>query len=126
MRMAFVVTAAILTVLQSAQAQDVGKGQKSFNKCVACHTVGANATNKTGPVLNNVVGRKAGMLEGFSYSPAMTDAGKAGLLWDEQTLAKYITNPRVVVPGTRMTFGGIKKASEVADLIAYLKSMTKP
>jgi cytochrome c len=80
--------------------------------------VGENAKTRVGPVLNGLIGRKAGTYEGFKY----TEANKnSGLIWDEPTLTKYLRNPRATIPGTSMTFVGIKKDEEIEDLIAYLK-----
>lgn len=75
--------AAMLSALAGlANAQDIADGQKSFNKCRACHTVGENAKNGVGPVLNGLFGRKAGTIDGFKYS----DANKnSGVVWDEKT-----------------------------------------
>ena len=80
--------------------------------------VGQDAKPRVGPVLNGLIGRKAGTYEGFKY----TNANKnSGLVWDEATLADYLRNPRAKIPGTSMAFPGIKKDEEIADLIAYLK-----
>lgn len=102
----------------AAQAGDAVAGEKIFKRCMACHMVGENAKTRVGPVLNGLIGRKAGTYEGFKY----TEANKnSGLVWDEATLATYLKNPRATIPGTSMTFPGIKKDQEIDDLIAYLK-----
>lgn len=98
---------------------DADKGKKVFRKCKACHAVGEKAKNKVGPVLNGVVGREAGKVEGYKYSDAMTGSG---LTWDEATLNEFLTKPKDKVPGTKMIFGGLKKDDQRADLIAYLKT----
>lgn len=104
--------------IQAAQAADPVAGEKVFKRCLACHMVGEDAKTRVGPVLNGLIGRKAGSYEGFKY----TEANKnSGLVWDEATLAKYLKNPRATIPGTSMTFVGIKKDEEIEDLIAYLK-----
>ena len=104
--------------IQAAQAADPVAGEKVFKRCLACHMVGEDAKTRVGPVLNGLIGRKAGSYEGFKY----TEANKnSGLVWDEVTLAKYLKNPRATIPGTSMTFIGIKKDEEIEDLIAYLK-----
>jgi cytochrome c len=85
---------------------------------MVCHAVGPGAANKTGPELNGVIGRKAGSAPGYNYS----DANKnSGITWDEATFTKYIANPKGVVPGTKMTFAGLKNDADIANLIAYLK-----
>src|SRR5215831_16471317 len=99
-------------------AQDLEAGEASFRKCAPCHSVGEDATNKVGPVLNGLDGRKAGAVEGFSYS----DANKnSGITWTEESFREYIRDPRTKVPGTKMIFAGIKSEKEVADLWGYLK-----
>jgi cytochrome c len=113
------VFAGVLVVASSgaALAQDAAAGEQSFNKCRPCHDVGPDAKNKLGPPLNGLDGRKAGVAEGFNYS----DANKAsGITWGKDTFSKYIDNPAAMVPGTRMAFGGIKDAGEVASLWAYV------
>ena len=105
-----------------ASAQDVEAGQKSFNKCRACHQVGEDAKNLVGPKLNGLFGRTAGSIEGYSYS----DANKnSGIVWDEKTFAEYIKDPRAKVPGTKMVFAGIKSDKEIADLTTFLKQYDK-
>ncbi len=101
-----------------AAAQDAAAGEKTFVVCRACHQIGQNAQIAFGPVLNGVVGRKAGSYPGYDYS----DANKtSGITWDEPTLQKYLASPQAVVKGTRMTFIGIKDPAKVRDVIAFLK-----
>jgi len=101
-----------------ANAQDAAAGEKVFLKCKACHQIGEAAKNAVGPVLNGVVGRKAGTYPGYSYS----DANKnSGLTWDEATLKEYLKNPRAKVPGTKMLFPGLTKEEDIDNVIAYLK-----
>lgn len=105
-----------------ANAQDVASGEKSFNKCRACHQVGETAKNGVGPVLNGLFGRKSGTIEGYNYS----DANKnSGIAWDEAVFADYIRDPKAKVPGTKMSFAGIKNEQEVRDLTAFLKQFGK-
>lgn len=107
-----------------AQAQDAASGQRVFNQCRACHTIDANARNGVGPNLHGVVGRKAASVEGFRYSTAMKAKGEQGWTWTEENLHPYLRNPREVVPGTNMSFPGIKNDQQINDLIAYLKSQS--
>ena len=100
-----------------ALAQDPAAGEKAFGVCRACHQVGPSAKNALGPILNGVVGRKAGSLPSYSYSSAMKDSG---LTWDETQLAKYLDDPQQVVKGTKMAFPGVKDPQKVKDIIAYL------
>ena len=98
-------------------AQDVEKGANSFKKCLICHSIGPGAKNKIGPELNGLDGRKSGTVAGFNYS----DANKnSGIVWDEATFKEYIKDPRAKIPGTKMTFPGIKNEQEINDLWAYL------
>jgi cytochrome c len=99
-------------------AGDPAAGEKTFRVCKTCHQIGENAKNFVGPVLNGIVGRKAGTYPGYNYS----DANKnSGITWDEATLTKYLHNPRAVVPGTKMAFPGLPSDEDVANVIAYLK-----
>ena len=101
-------------------AGDAAKGEKVFRKCQACHEVGEDAKAKTGPVLNGVIGRTAGTWDDYKYSDEMKAAGAEGLVWDQESLAAFLEKPRDYVKGTKMTFAGLRKDSERADVIAYL------
>lgn len=100
---------------------DAEKGAKVFRLCMACHTA-EDAKNKVGPSLKGIVGRKAATVEGFKYSDAMLAKGAEGVVWDEATLTVYLPDPKGFVPGTKMTFAGVKKPDDVANLIAFLKT----
>lgn len=102
---------------QMAQAADAAAGKAVFNRCKICHTVEAGGRNGVGPNLHGVFGRKAGTAEGFAYSEAMKNSG---ITWDDETITKYLHNPREMVPGNKMAFPGVKDDKEVADLLAYL------
>src|SRR4051812_21068900 len=110
--------AVALSAISSAQAQDVAAGEKLFLQCRACHQVGDTARNAVGPVLNGLFGRKAGMIEGYSYSPANKNSG---ITWDEATFREYIKDPKAKIPGTKMTFPGLKDPKQIDDIVAYLK-----
>jgi cytochrome c len=101
-----------------ALAQDAAAGEKVFAKCKACHQIGEGAKNAVGPELNGVVGRKAGSVDGYSYSAANKGSG---LTWDEATLEEYLKNPKAKVPNTKMIFPGLTSDRELKDVIAYLK-----
>jgi cytochrome c len=98
---------------------DPAAGAKVFNKCKACHTVEEGGKHKVGPNLHNIVGRAAGLAEGYRYSKAMTGSG---ITWDEATLIAYLENPRKYVKGTKMSFAGLKKPADRDNVIAYLKA----
>ncbi|MEZ5818491.1 MAG: cytochrome c family protein [Hyphomicrobiaceae bacterium] len=107
-----------MAVAQPVLAQDVENGAEVFKKCRACHQVGENAKNAVGPVLNGIIGRKAGSVAGFNYS----DANKnSGVTWDEKTFANYIKDPRAAMPGNKMAFAGVKDPEDIKDLTAFLK-----
>jgi cytochrome c len=114
--------AAALIASAPAHAQDAASGEKVFAQCRACHQVGDNAKNAVGPVLNGLFGRKAGSVEGYSYSAANKNSG---ITWDEATFAQYIKDPRAKIPGTKMVFAGVKDEQKVKDLIAYLHGFDK-
>ncbi len=116
------VACALLIATPSAYAQDAAAGKTVFTKCTACHAAD-KTTNKMGPHLGDLIGRKAGTVEGFTYSKAMKDAGEAGLVWDDATLTEYLAAPRTKVPGTKMAFAGLKKPEEIQNVIAYIKSI---
>ena len=105
-----------------AAAQDIAAGERSWNKCRACHQVGETAKNGVGPQLNGMFGRQAGTVEGYSYSAANKNSG---ITWDEAVFAEYIKDPRAKIPGTKMVFAGIKNEKEIADLTAFLKQFDK-
>jgi cytochrome c len=98
---------------------DPAKGAAVFKKCMPCHRIGPGAATVVGPELNGVVGRKAGSVEGYPYSKAMLNSG---VTFDEPTLTQYLKGPRAMIPGINMTFPGIQKDQDIADLIAYLKT----
>ena len=113
--LAFIV---FITLHEAAIAQDAAAGEKVFAKCKVCHQVGEGAKNGVGPVLNGIVGRHAGSVEGFSYTPANKNSG---LTWDEATLKEYLKNPRAKIPGTKMIFPGLPNDADIENIIAYLK-----
>jgi cytochrome c len=105
-----------------AAAQDVSAGERSWNKCRACHQIGEGAKNLVGPQLNGLFGRHTGQVEGYSYSAANKGAN---ITWDEAVFAEYIKDPRAKIPGTKMVFPGIKNEQEIKDLTAFLKQFDK-
>jgi cytochrome c len=98
---------------------DMSRGENSAKKCAACHTFGKGEPNRVGPNLWGIVGRPKATEAGFNYSAAMkSQKGN----WTPEELDTYLTNPRGVVPGTAMTFAGIPRGKERADVITYLNS----
>ncbi len=119
-------TTLILTILlfqmsSPGEAADAAAGQAQFNKCKICHSLAAGK-NMVGPDLHAIFGRKAGTADGFAYSDAMK---KSGIVWDDDTLTKYLREPKDTVPGGKMAFPGIKDDQQLADLLAYLHQATQ-
>lgn len=118
MRFAVLVAITLVAAAAPARAQDAAAGEKIFTQCRACHQVGESAKNVVGPKLNGLFGRKAGSVDGYSYSAANKNSG---ITWDEATFAEYIKNPKAKIPGTKMVYAGLKDEQRIRDLIAYLK-----
>jgi cytochrome c len=105
----------LMLAATEARAADAGHGKVVFQTCVACHS---DKPDAIGPTLRGVYGRKAGSLDDFRYSNAMT---RANLTWDEANLRDYIKDPQAKVKGNRMPFGGLSDPKDIDDVIAYLK-----
>ncbi|HWE20654.1 MAG TPA: cytochrome c family protein [Hyphomicrobiaceae bacterium] len=115
---AALVAALVAATAAGAAAEDLDNGKAVFNKCRACHQVGENAKNLVGPILNGLLGRKAGTIEGYNYSEANKTSG---ITWDEATFKEYIKNPKAKIPNTKMVFAGLTDPQDIDDLLAYLK-----
>lgn len=114
---AFLAASAALSVNgYAAPSGDAAAGKLTFAKCMICHSV-APGDNRLGPTLAGVVGRKAGAVAGYNYSPAMKNAG---ITWTPDVLDAYLANPRGKLPGVKMIFAGLPKPEDRANLIAYL------
>jgi len=107
--------------VQSADSGDADLGKTVFARCTSCHQIGKGATNRVGPELNRLFGRRAGSIEGFPYSKSLTRAGNDGLEWHFDTLDAYLENPKALVSGTRMSFRGVKDQVDRENLLAYLR-----
>ncbi|BEV47453.1 cytochrome c family protein [Afipia carboxidovorans] len=106
-----------------AQSGDVTRGQQDFRACAACHSLEPDR-NMTGPSLAGLWGRKAGTLPSFDrYSDALKSSG---IVWNDDTLDRWIADPQRIVPDNDMPFEGIKESGARADLLAFLKEATKP
>ncbi|MEM7620219.1 MAG: c-type cytochrome [Pseudomonadota bacterium] len=127
----------VMFLAPSFAASDAQKGRKLFKKCIACHTVGGKAKNKVGPILNNIIGRQAGTVERYKYSKINKAAGEAGLKWTEEAITAYLPDPnkflraylkqagKQALGRTKMTYR-LKKKDEIAHIIAFLKTHSKP
>jgi cytochrome c len=113
------IVAALMAVAfpTAASAQDLENGKTVFNKCRTCHQVGETARNAIGPVLNGLIGRKAGTIPGYVYSEANKTSG---LTWDEATFKSYIKDPKAKIPGTKMAFPGLTEQADINDIWAYI------
>jgi cytochrome c len=114
----FVAAALLVAAAGSVHAQDAAAGEKDFLVCRACHQIGPGAKIAVGPVLNGVVGRKAGTYPDYTYSPANRDSG---IVWTPEELDRYLESPQAVVPHTKMIFPGLKDEQKRKDVIAYLE-----
>ena len=101
---------------------DATAGENTFRQCAACHKIEVGK-NGIGPSLHGVAGRKAGSLAGYNFSGPMKNSK---LTWDDQTLADYLENPRKKVVGTKMTYAGLRKPQDRANVIAYIKKASAP
>ncbi len=110
------------SLASAALAQDAAAGKTSFNKCLPCHAIGEGAKNKVGPELNGLDGRKSGTAPDYNYSEANKNSG---ITWNEATFKDYIKDPKAKIPGTKMTFAGIKNETEVNNLWAYISAFDK-
>jgi cytochrome c len=106
-----------------AQGGDAAAGQRVFNQCRACHTVDQGGRNTVGPNLFGIVDRRAASVEGFRYSANMRELGAEGLVWSDDRLRAYISNPKAVVPRGSMSYPGLRNEAQLNDLLAYLASL---
>ena len=109
--------------LADATACNAERGRQTFLLCESCHATTSPESSNTGPSLLGLFGRKAGTLKGYEFSAAMT---ASGIVWNKDTLMKYLEKPSRAVPGTTMTFIGLKDPAQRADLVCYLEQATKP
>jgi cytochrome c len=98
---------------------DPENGKRKFGLCRSCHSIAKDGPNMTGPHLYGVFDRKAAAVEGYNYSDALKTAGGE---WTPERLDHWLANPRTALPGTKMTFAGIKDAKDRIDVIAYLRT----
>jgi cytochrome c len=98
---------------------DVSRGEKSAQKCAACHTFDKGGRQLVGPNLWGVIGRPKASQPGFNYSPALKAMGGS---WTVDDIYHFIANPKAMIPGTAMTFAGVPRPAERADIIAFLNT----
>ena len=102
-------------------AGNISKGKKVFNKCKACHSL-VEGKRKMGPSLYGIFDKKAGTTKKFRFSSEMKNSG---IVWNSETLSRYLASPKTFMPGNKMPFSDIKNQTKRDDLIAYLKKFTK-
>lgn len=110
------------SIAELLQTADMEKGMSVFRKCAACHTTASGDRNKIGPNLWNIVGRDVATNDTFGYSDAML-AQEGG--WSFDLLDRYLTKPKDAIPGNKMVFAGLKKGSDRASVILYLRSLSE-
>ncbi|MFQ5624870.1 MAG: c-type cytochrome [Paracoccaceae bacterium] len=131
MRLGIVVAMLIAGSAAAHAGGDAAAGEKAFKRCKMCHRVGEGAKNAVGPVLTGVVGRPAASFEGYKYGDSMRAAGEAGLVWDEELIAKYIADPSGFLreylgdrkAKAKMKFK-LKDEQARADVAAYLATFS--
>ena len=117
-----VVEPAVGNVVTALDPEMLAAGEKAFRRCKSCHQVGDNAKNKTGPNLNNVLGRTIGSVEGFKYSKVFQEAAAAGETWNAENMAAFLAKPKNAMKGTKMNFSGVKNASDIQALLVFLQA----
>jgi cytochrome c len=101
-------------------AGDIVKGSNVAKKCKACHTMNKGGKNRLGPNLFDILDKPAGAVKGYRYSRAMSSSG---IVWDGATFTAFVRKPKKIVKGTKMSFAGIKRATQRADLLAYFETL---
>ncbi|MCP8938116.1 cytochrome c family protein [Alsobacter sp. SYSU M60028] len=116
--------AAAVPLPQLLAKADPAKGQATAKVCTSCHSFDKGGANKIGPALYGVVERTPASHEGFNYSAAMKEKGAKGEKWTFEALDAFIANPKGAVPGTAMSFAGLKEPEKRADVLAYLRTLS--
>jgi cytochrome c len=105
---------------EQGSSADLERGERVFRSCSSCHVIDSERST-FGPSLKGVVGRKAGSIKGYNYSPAMRKAGEGGLVWTANDLSEFLSKPSGKVPGNTMRFSGLW-GFEINDLVGYLEA----
>ena len=113
-RLALAVALALAAGTATGVGADAARGEQLYARCAACHAL---EYDRVGPRHCDLLGRRAGSIQGFTYSPAMK---QSELVWNKETLNRFLADPLKTVPGTTMTYAGVDDPKERADLIAYL------
>jgi cytochrome c len=115
--------AADAPIEERMKTADVARGQRAVGACAACHTFDKGGANRVGPNLHNTVDQTKGHADGFGYSAALRERKAKGEKWDVASLDAFLKNPRAYMTGTSMSFAGISRAEQRADIIAYMQSL---
>ncbi|MCJ7874947.1 cytochrome c family protein [Phaeobacter sp. J2-8] len=107
------------TFAELLASADIAKGEKVYGKCRACHKI-EDGVNSTGPSLYDIVGRTVGSEEGFGYSGSLVAVAD---VWTPEALDGFLANPKGFAPGTKMSFAGLKKPEDRANIVAWLDSL---
>ncbi len=116
----FAASAIVMAASGVLAAGNIAKGKKIAKKCTACHTLNEGGKNRLGPNLFDILDKPAGAVKGYKYSKAMS---ASGIIWDGATFTEFVAKPKKVIKGTKMSFAGIKKATQRADLLAYFETL---
>lgn len=119
--LAFALSLSGVALAEDLDHGDATRGAKIFKKCQACHTIEEGGPDRVGPNLHNVMDRGIAAKADYNYSAAMKKFAATGAKWTEETLFTYLEKPRALVPGTNMSFAGLKKPQDREDLLAYLE-----
>jgi cytochrome c len=124
--MRFGVALALLLIAGAGHGEaQAPPGARLFQRCYACHSLDPTERNLSGPTLRGVLGRRAGSVEGFDYSPALRDAGRGGLVWTEEAFDRFLEDPEEFMPGVRMGGVRLRDAGERRALIDWLKRLPR-
>ncbi len=117
------ISALFMLVAHSSAAGDVDRGEIVFKRCMSCHALDTEGSQEFGPTLHGIFGRTAGSLASYTlFSDAMKDSG---IVWTEETLDAFLAQPKQTIAGNTMNFSALRKASDRAALIAYLREATR-
>ena len=129
MKIIFVAGAAMLLACAAKEPQpsadQLSLGERAYQQCYSCHALEPGKNDLSGPTLHGIIGRAVAAEPGFNYSPALRRLAEREPRWTEQLLDRYVADPEALVPGTSMTYHGLRKSEERKALIAYLEHQTR-
>lgn len=125
MRFTAVLAAAAAVTAAVAAPAAPSPGERAYQKCYSCHALEPGKNDLTGPSLHGIVGRPVAAVPGFRYSPALKRFARTHSRWTRGLIDRYAADPEALVPGTSMTFHGVRDARERKALLDYLSGMSK-